>query len=124
MDIGETLYVTSRREWRRWLAHHHRHKNEIWLIFYKKATGTPSISYDASVEEAICYGWIDGQLKSIDQGKFARRFTPRERRSTWSNSNLARALRMLRAGKMTKAGKVLLPDKVLGLHKPPEPPHE
>jgi uncharacterized protein YdeI (YjbR/CyaY-like superfamily) len=113
MDIGETLHVTSREEWRRWLADHHRERKEIWLVFHKKASGKPSVSYDDAVEEAICYGWIDSQVKSIDEEKFARRFTPRRQGSNWSRYNEARALNMLRQGKMTHAGEELLPDTVL-----------
>jgi uncharacterized protein YdeI (YjbR/CyaY-like superfamily) len=113
MDIGETLYVVSRDAWRGWLTDHHARKQEVWLIFCKKASGKPSISYDEAVEEAICYGWIDGQIKSMDRERFARRFTPRREESEWSNSNRERALKMLREGRMTKAGKVLLPDEIL-----------
>jgi len=76
MEIGETLYVTSRRDFRKWLAKNCRKKEEIWLIFCKKYSGKPSISYDEAVEEALCYGWIDSQQKPIDAEKFARRFTP------------------------------------------------
>lgn len=113
MEIGETLYVAERQEWRRWLAKNHRDKKEIWLIFYKKATGKPTLTYDEAVEEAICYGWIDGQEKSIDQEKYALRFTPRKKGSNWSQPNVARALNMLRARKMTKAGLATLPREML-----------
>jgi uncharacterized protein YdeI (YjbR/CyaY-like superfamily) len=113
MDSSETLYVVSRDAWRGWLADHHAQKQEVWLIFYKKASGKPSISYDEAVEEAICYGWIDSQIKSMDQERFARRFTPRREDSEWSVYNRQRALKMLRAGRMTKAGTALLPDEIL-----------
>jgi len=113
MEIGETLYVTSRRDFRKWLAKNCRKKEEIWLIFYKKYSGKPSISYDEAVEEALCYGWIDSQQKPIDAEKFARRFTPRKKGSNWAESNIKRAQRMLRNGKMTKAGVTALPSKFL-----------
>jgi uncharacterized protein YdeI (YjbR/CyaY-like superfamily) len=113
MDIGETLYVLDRYAWRRWLADHHAHAQEVWLIFYKKASGKPSLSYDEAVEEAICFGWIDSQIKSIDPECFVRRFTPRRKESNWSDSNRKRAVKMLRAGRMTAAGRALLPDEVL-----------
>ena len=113
MDIGETLYVASRDAWRRWLAEHHAQKPEIWLIFYKKASGKLSLSYDEAVEEAICYGWIDSQIKSMDQERFARRFTPRRERSGWSDPNRKRARKMLRGGRMTDAGRATLPDDIL-----------
>lgn len=113
MDIGETACVRSRKEWRRWLADHHHLKEEIWLIFYRKASGERSISYDDAVEEAICYGWIDSQIKSMDEQRFVRRFSPRREGSEWSEYNRERALRMLREGRMTEAGKASLPAEVL-----------
>jgi uncharacterized protein YdeI (YjbR/CyaY-like superfamily) len=66
MEIGETLAVRSRAEWRRWLAKHHAQRTEIWLVYNKKTSGKGGITYDESVEEALCYGWIDGQNKTID----------------------------------------------------------
>lgn len=113
MKIGETLYVISRHDWRNWLAKHRRKKKEIWLISYKKATGKPSLSYDAAVEEALCYGWIDSQFKPIDQEKYASRFSPRRKQSPWSESNKARALELLRARKMTRAGLATLPPDIV-----------
>jgi len=113
MKTGETLTVTTREEWRRWLADHHQTKVEIWLVFYYKRTGKPTISYNDAVEEAICYGWIDSQQNPMDEERFVRRFSPRRKRSHWSKSNKERALRMLRAGKMEEAGMALLPDDVL-----------
>ncbi len=109
MDVGETLNATTRDEWRSWLAEHHRGDVDIWLIFYKKSSGKPTIPYNDAVEEAICYGWIDGQMKSIDEERFARRFSPRRNRSNWSKYNKARAGKMLREGKMTQAGLETLP---------------
>ena len=113
MDASETLYVLSREKWRAWLAHHHTQKQEVWLVFFRKGSGKPSLSYDEAVEEAICYGWIDSQIQSLDQERFARRFTPRREGSTWSDHNRKRALKMLREGQMTEAGKALLPDEVV-----------
>jgi uncharacterized protein YdeI (YjbR/CyaY-like superfamily) len=112
MEVGETLYVVDRDAWRGWLAVHHAQKAEVWLVFCKAASGKPSISYDEAVEEAICYGWIDSQIKSMDEERFARRFTPRREDSGWSNSNRKRALKMLREGRMTKAGRTLLPEEM------------
>jgi uncharacterized protein YdeI (YjbR/CyaY-like superfamily) len=113
MKIGESLQVRSRMEWRRWLARHHREKKEIWLIFYKKSSSRQSITYDDAVEEAICFGWIDGQTRRIDAERYALRLTPRRKKSNWSQSNKARAVKMLRARKMTRAGKDILPADVL-----------
>jgi uncharacterized protein YdeI (YjbR/CyaY-like superfamily) len=113
MKTGETLTVTTREEWRRWLAEHHQSKGEIWLVFYYKRTGKPTIPYNDAVEEAICYGWIDSQQNRMDEERFVRRFSPRRKRSHWSKSNKERALRMLRAGRMAEAGMALLPDDLL-----------
>jgi uncharacterized protein YdeI (YjbR/CyaY-like superfamily) len=109
MEIGETLLVTSRSEWRAWLAQHHRDRKEIWLIYYKKTSGKTGITYDESVEEALCFGWIDGANKDIDQETYAGRFTPRRAKSPWSDSNRERVARLLREGHMTEAGLTALP---------------
>lgn len=113
MEIGETLYVATRQEWRRWLAKKHHTQKEIWLIFYKKATGKPSLTYDEAVEEAICYGWIDNWEKSMDKERYALRFALRKKGSNWSEPNRARALKLLQAGRITKAGLATLPQEVL-----------
>ena len=84
MEIGETLYVTTREEWQKWLAEHHREKQQVYLVFYRKDTGQPSIRYSDAVEEAICFGWIDSHVKSMDEERFVRRFTPRRAGSRWS----------------------------------------
>jgi len=115
MRIDETLHVTSPRGWHRWLARHHREKKEIWLIFYKKHSRKPTIGYDDAVEEALCYGWIGGQTKRIDEERYALRLTPSRKASNWSESNKARALKMLLQGKMTRAGRALLPAEILEL---------
>lgn len=109
MEIGETLLVTSRQEWRAWLAQHHADRKEIWLIYYKKTSGKTGISYEESVEEALCFGWIDGTNKGIDADTYAGRFTPRRSKSPWSPSNRTRVARLLREGRMTEAGLAVLP---------------
>jgi uncharacterized protein YdeI (YjbR/CyaY-like superfamily) len=98
------LYLLSRGEWREWLRHNHDTEKEIWLIYYKKHTGKPSIPYDDSVEEALCFGWIDSIIKRIDDEKFVRKFTPRKTKSRWSEANKKRALKMIEQGKMTETG--------------------
>lgn len=109
MEIGETLLASSRQEWRAWLAQHHRDYKEIWLIYYKKTAGKTGITYEESVEEALCFGWIDGTNKGIDQETYAGRFTPRRPKSPWSDSNRKRVARLLREGRMTEAGLAVLP---------------
>ena len=78
MDIGKTLYVTDRKQWRSWLAKNHTKAKEIWLIYYRKSSGKKRIPYNDAVEEALCYGWIDSIMKSIDEKSFAQRFSPRK----------------------------------------------
>ena len=109
MDIGETLYVTRPEEFRRWLARNHDRKAEIWLVQYKKRTGKPSLDYVEAVEEAICFGWIDGFEKGMDAERYATRFTPRRAKSHWTDTNKRRAKEMIARGKMTEAGRATLP---------------
>ncbi len=109
MEIGETLLVSSRHGWREWLSQHHRDSREIWLIYYKKTSGKTGITYEESVEEALCFGWIDGAIKGIDSETYAGRFTPRRSKSPWSDSNRERVARLLREGRMTGAGLAVLP---------------
>jgi uncharacterized protein YdeI (YjbR/CyaY-like superfamily) len=104
MKVGETLYVTSRRVWRSWLAKNYRSKSEIWLIYYKKASGKTRIPYNDAVDEALCYGWIDSTVKSIDKERFAQRFTPRRGRSVLSQMNRERVRKLVAQKRMTKAG--------------------
>jgi uncharacterized protein YdeI (YjbR/CyaY-like superfamily) len=104
MNIGRTLYVKNRREWRTWLAKNHRSSSEIWLIYYKKQSGKPRIPYNDAVEEALCYGWIDSTLKPIDEQCFAQRFSPRRKNSKLSEMNKERIRRLTKAKKMTRLG--------------------
>ena len=112
MEIGETLLPTSRQEFRTWLRKHHTDRTEIWLIQYKKATGKPCLDYVEAVEEAICFGWIDGFVRTIDSERYAIRFTPRRPKSNWTETNKQRARRMIALGKMTAAGRKRLPKDV------------
>ena len=100
----ETFYAKNREEWRTWLHEHHAHAKEIWLIYYRKATGKPRVSYNAAVEEAVCFGWIDSQQKGIDEERFAQRFSPRKPGSNWSETNRVRLRNLIAEGKMTPAG--------------------
>lgn len=100
----ETVCAQDRAEWRRWLAKNFARSDEIWLVFYKKVAGKPTVSYDHAVEEALCFGWVDGMVKKLDEECYAYRFTPRKARSAWSKSNLQRVERLIADGKMTPAG--------------------
>lgn len=104
MNITETFYAKNRKEWRAWLAKNHAQAKEIWLIYYKKHSGKPRIPYDHAVEEALCYGWIDSTVKTVDQDSIAQRFTPRRHGSAWSELNKERVRALVAAGKMTAAG--------------------
>jgi uncharacterized protein YdeI (YjbR/CyaY-like superfamily) len=104
MGAPKTLYVTSRDEWRAWLAKHHESETELWLIYYKKHTGRPRISYDDAVEEALCFGWVDSIVKKIDDDKFSQKFTPRRDFTKWSALNIQRVRKLIKEGRMTKAG--------------------
>ena len=67
MEIGKTLYVKDRDKWRRWLEKNHAKASEIWLIYYRKSSGKPRVSYNDAIEEALCFGWIDSIAKPIDE---------------------------------------------------------
>ncbi|UCE28860.1 MAG: hypothetical protein JSV85_06245 [Candidatus Bathyarchaeota archaeon] len=101
MELTNSLYAVGRDDWREWLRRNHDVKKEIWLIYYKKHTGKPSIPYDDSVEEALCFGWVDSTIKRIDDQRFARKFTPRKARSRWSEANKRRARKMIEERKVT-----------------------
>jgi uncharacterized protein YdeI (YjbR/CyaY-like superfamily) len=98
------LYITNRDEWRKWLSENHATEAGIWLIFYKKKMSKPTITYEAAVEEAICFGWIDSIIKKVDAAKYARKFTPRSDKSKWSALNKKRANKMIKEGRITKIG--------------------
>ncbi len=104
MNIGKTLYVKTREEWRAWLAANHAREPEIWLIFYKKGSGQPRLPYEDAVEEALCFGWIDSILKRVDEDHYVQKFSPRQAKSAWSVPNKKRVAKMIREGRMTEAG--------------------
>src|SRR2546428_11693586 len=112
MDIGEPVTFRSRDGWRRWLARHHDDKKEVWLVYYKKASGKWGITYDESVEEALAYGWIDGQAKTIDEATYACRFTPRKPNSNWAASNVTRVKKLLAQGRMAEPGLAQIPESL------------
>ena len=112
MDISRTLRVKNRLEWRRWLAKHHADTKEIWLVYYKKTSGKTGITYEESVLEGVAYGWIEGQIKSIDDESYAARFTPRRPKSNWSESNIARVKKLLAEGRMAEPGLATLPESL------------
>jgi uncharacterized protein YdeI (YjbR/CyaY-like superfamily) len=114
MEIRKTLYVTSREEWQAWLTKHYQSETEVWLIYYKKHTGQPRISYDHAVEEALCFGWVDSIVKRIDDEKFAQKFTPRRDWTKWSALNKRRLRKLIREGRMTERGLAKIDLVILG----------
>jgi len=98
------LLAPNRAAWRKWLERHHAREPEIWLVYYKKQTGKASITYPEALEEALCFGWIDGKVQRIDDERYRQRFTPRTKRSRWSAVNLGHVRRLVELGLMTEVG--------------------
>jgi uncharacterized protein YdeI (YjbR/CyaY-like superfamily) len=96
--------------WRKWLAEHHASESEVWLVFHKKHTGETLLTYLEALDEALCYGWIDGLVKRLDEDRYARRFTPRRPVSKWSNINIKRYAALEKAGRLKTAGKTCSPE--------------
>jgi uncharacterized protein YdeI (YjbR/CyaY-like superfamily) len=103
-DLRE-LTVTDAEAWRRWLGENYADRGGVWLVLAKKGTTEPtSLNYDQALDEAICHGWIDGQVGRRDEATYRQRFTPRRRRSAWSKSNVARVDRLTETGRMHPVG--------------------
>jgi uncharacterized protein YdeI (YjbR/CyaY-like superfamily) len=101
---GAEVTPRSAESWRRWLEKHHTAEPNVWVVFFKRHTDKPTLSYTQAVETALCFGWIDGVKRSIDAQRYAYRFSPRKPDSKWSALNRQRAERLQREGRMTKAG--------------------
>jgi uncharacterized protein YdeI (YjbR/CyaY-like superfamily) len=101
--IAPTFYATP-AEWRAWLEEHHADEREHWVGFHKRGSGRPSITWPESVDQALCFGWIDGVRKRVDDERYMIRFTPRKRSSRWSKVNVARVAELTEAGLMQPAG--------------------
>jgi uncharacterized protein YdeI (YjbR/CyaY-like superfamily) len=91
-------------DFRKWLERHHATERELWVGYYKKDSGKPSITWPESVDQALCFGWIDGIRKSVDALSYTTRFTPRKAKSTWSVVNIKRAEELAAQGLMQPAG--------------------
>jgi uncharacterized protein YdeI (YjbR/CyaY-like superfamily) len=100
----ETFYPKSRLQWRKWLEKNHSKKQSIWLIFYKKSANAPTLTWSEAVDEALCFGWIDGTKKSIDEERSIQYFSRRKAKSVWSKINKGKVQRLIDEGLMTKAG--------------------
>ena len=104
MKITQTFIAPDRVSWREWLAEHGASESEIWLVYFKAGTGKPTISYEDSLEEALCFGWVDSLIQKIDEEKYARKFTPRKLGSKWSELNKHLVAKLNEQGSMTEAG--------------------
>ncbi|MBC7451582.1 MAG: hypothetical protein H7259_08860, partial [Cytophagales bacterium] len=100
----ETFCPTSQTDWRKWLQKNHRSKQSVWLICYKKNSDKPTIGWSEIVDEALCFGWVDGKRKSIDHETFIQFLCKRKASSTWSKVNKAKIIRLIESGLMTQAG--------------------
>jgi uncharacterized protein YdeI (YjbR/CyaY-like superfamily) len=109
VDVGETLRVESAAQWRGWLARHHADRREIWLVNDRKGPDRRTINYEDALDEAICFGWVDGLIRRLDESHFLVRWTPRRPRSNWTEGNRQRARRLFRLSRMSEAGMAALP---------------
>ena len=105
MSEHEVVELEDRAVWRRWLSENHAFSPGVWLVTWKKATVRPRVDYDAAVEEALCYGWVDSKSRTVDEERTSLFFTPRKARSSWSASNVARVQKLEAAGMLRKAGR-------------------
>lgn len=101
---AEPIFFATPVDFRAWLHEHHATEREQWVGFYKVGSGRPSITWPESVDEALCYGWIDGLRRSIDDASYMIRFTPRKPNSNWSAVNIGRVAELTAQGRMQPAG--------------------
>jgi uncharacterized protein YdeI (YjbR/CyaY-like superfamily) len=100
----EPRYFATPADWRAWLSKHHADTGELWVGFYKRSSGKPSITWPEAVDEALCFGWIDGVRKRLDDESYVIRFTPRRRGSVWSAVNVRRIAELTKLGRMRQSG--------------------
>ncbi len=100
----ETFHATDRKQWREWLEKNHHISLGVWLIYYKVKSGKPSIRYSEAVKEALCFGWIDSKVKSLDSERYMQIFTPRKPKSVWSKLNKQYIEELIEQGLMTPLG--------------------
>jgi len=101
----ERVELADRAAWRAWLDANHESSSGVWLVTWKKTAGRPRVEYDAAVEEALCFGWVDSKSRSVDDERTSLYFTPRKPKSSWSESNVARVEKLEAAGLMRDAGR-------------------
>lgn len=100
----EQVFFENRASFRKWLGKNHKKSPGIWMVYYKKHTGTGCIEYSEALEEALCFGWIDSTLKRIDDERYVRKFTPRTNTSNWSDVNKKLVISLIEKGLMTESG--------------------
>jgi len=100
----ETFHARDRKQWREWLEKNHHTSLGVWLIYYKVKSGKPSIRYSEAVKEALCFGWIDSKVKSLDKERYMQIFTPRKPKSVWSKLNKQYIQELIEQGLMTPSG--------------------
>jgi uncharacterized protein YdeI (YjbR/CyaY-like superfamily) len=100
----DQIVITERRKWRQWLADNHGTSRGVWLVFCNKQSKRPTLDYEAAVEEALCFGWIDSIIKKLDEQRYARKFTPRTPQSRWSALNKRRVAKLIKQGVMMPQG--------------------
>jgi uncharacterized protein YdeI (YjbR/CyaY-like superfamily) len=103
-DGAPILFFETPKAWEQWLKKHHSDTTAVWLRFYKKASGIASLTYDQALDEALCYGWIDGVVNAYDEQSYLQRFTPRRPKGNWSKRNTEHIARLIKLGKMRAAG--------------------
>ena len=104
VTAGQLRFFRSPAALRKWFESNHARRSELWIGFYKKASGKKSVTYHEALDEALCFGWIDGIRKAVDADSFAQRFTPRRPRSVWSNVNISKVRKLIEEGRMTEPG--------------------
>ena len=107
-DDVDVVQFDHRADWRDWLERNHETASAVWLVTWKKPTGRPRVDYDAAVEEALCFGWVDSKSRSVDDERTSLYFTPRKPKSAWSESNVARVEKLEAAGRMRAAGRLVV----------------
>ena len=130
MNAPEPIYFASAGEFREWLADNHATASEVQVGFYKRHTKRPSPTWSESVDEALCYGWIDGIGRRVDEDRYTIRFTPRRPSSIWSAINIAKVASLEAAGRMTDTGRAAFAARradrsgVYSYERPPQLPEE
>lgn len=104
------VFFATRVEWRTWLSENHNKSKGVWLIFFKTESGKPTMTYDEAVEEALCFGWIDGIIKNLDEKRYVRKIMPRTNLFKWSQINRKRVERLIESGLMNEIGLLKIGD--------------